>query len=327
MDGPAALILACALAAVCWLGLAGAILIRRLSARGRTRSGEHAAIADASAAPRMSSGPSWEAAGTRALLERGLRSGDSDDRIASIGVLGRLASEHEWAVDCLVEGLANWTETPERVAAHLDSLAPRVGERLVPLLGHPDDVVRFYAVRLLGRYRALAGRHVAALTRDSCPNVRAAALETLRETGSSDALRCALQLLDDDHPLVRAHASRTASRISGPAAARFVAPLLSDPSWWVRDAAREALVAAGPDVEDLMLPLLDDEDPARRSGAALVLQDVGTIDELARSGDRPGPLERILGAGGERLRAAAAARAESGQSLGGGGSSWVGTAS
>lgn len=67
MDGPAALILACALAAVCWLGLAGAILIRRLSARGRTRSGEHAAIADASAAERMSPRPSWEAAGTRAL--------------------------------------------------------------------------------------------------------------------------------------------------------------------------------------------------------------------------------------------------------------------
>ena len=265
--------------------------------------------------------PSWQNVATRSLLERGLRSGDSDDRIASIGVLGRLAPEHEWAVDCLVEGLANWIETPERVAAHLDALAPRVGERLVPLLGHRDDVVRFYAVRLLARYGSLARRHVPALTRDHCPNVRAAALETLRETGSSEALRCALQLLEDDHALVRANASRTASRISGIASARFIVPLLSDPSWWVRDAAREALVSAGPEVAALMLPLLDDEDSAQRADAALVLQDIGVVDELVRSGYRPERLERILGAGSGRLRAAAAARAASGRRLGNGGGS------
>jgi HEAT repeat protein len=260
---------------------------------------------------------SWEEAATRSLLERGLRSGRSDERVASISALGRLAPNHEWAVDGLIEGLANWTENPARVAAHLDGLAPRVGERLVPLLGHPDAVVRFYAVRLLAGYPALARRHAAALTRDSSPNVRAAALETLRQTGSSEALRYALQLLDDDQALVRAHASRTASRISGLASARFIAPLLSDTSWWVREAAREALAEVGPEVAGLMLPLLDDDDPARRSGAALVLQDIGAIDDLVQSGQRPESLERILGAGGGRLRAAANARAQLQQRLGG----------
>ena len=279
MDGPAALVLVCALAATCWLGLAAAIAAGRLRARQRARSASRVGVEDI-VSHRPPRAVSWEEAATRSLLERGLRSRRSDERVASISALGRLAPDHEWAVDGLIEGLANWTENPARVAAHLDSLAPRVGERLVPLLGHPDAVVRFYALRLLAGYPALARRHAAALTRDLSPNVRAAALETLRQTGSSEALRYALQLLDDDRALVRAHASRTASRISGLASARFIAPLLSDPSWWVREAAREALVEVGPEVASFMLPLLDHEDPARRSGAALVLQDIGAIDDL-----------------------------------------------
>ena len=316
MDGSAALILVCLLAGAAWLCLAAVILARRLHARGRALS-ERPASEAVGPSGRSRPLPSWGEAATRSLLERGLRSGESDNRVASIGALGRLARDHEWAVDCLVEGLANWIENPARVAAHLDDLAPRVGERLVPLLRHPDEVVRFYAVRLLARYGDLARRHAPALTADRSPNVRAAALETLRQTGSSEALRCALQLLEDDHALVRAHASKTASRISGLASARFIAPLLGDPSWWVRDAAREALVAAGPDVAVITLPLLDDDDSALRLGATLVLQDVGALDELMRNGERPERLERILAAGGARMRAAAAARAHAGQSLDG----------
>jgi hypothetical protein len=313
VDGSAALILVCVLAGAGWLGLAMAILARRACASGgavlRERTSE---VLDSVGGSRPV--PSWRESATRSLLERGLRSGESDNRVAAIGALGRLARDHEWALDCLVEGLADWIENPARVAAHLDGLAPRVGERLVPLVRHPDEVVRFYAVRLLGRYDDLARRHAPALTADPSPNVRAAALETLRQSGSSEALRCALRLLEDDHALVRAHASKTASRISGAASARFIAPLLADPSWWVRDAAREALVASGPDVAAIMLPLLDDDD-ALRTGASLVLQDVGAVDELVRSGERPERLERILAAGGARLRAAAAARAQSGQRL------------
>lgn len=328
MDGSAALVLVCALAGGSWLALAAAIPAARLRARNRAASAQSGTATGPDPRGGTRPCPSWSEAATRSLLERGLRSSEPDNRVASIGALGRLALHHEWAVDCLVEGLANWIENPARVAAHLDGLAPRVGDRLLPLLGHPDDVVRFYAVRLLGRYGALARRHTPALTRDPSPNVRAAALETLRQTGSSEALRCALQLLDDDHALVRAHASRTASRISGAASARFIAPLLADPSWWVRDAAREALVAVGPDVAAVMLPLLDDDDPARRTGATLVLQDVGVIDELVRTGDRPERLELILAAGSGRLRAAAGARARSGHRLGAlGGPRRIGAAS
>ena len=230
--------------------------------------------------------------------------------IAAITSLAGLATSHEWAVDGLIEALANELETPGRVAAELDRLAPRPGRRLVPLLEHPSDVVRFYAVRLLARYPERARRAVPDVTRDPSPNVRAAALETLRDCGSAEALRCALVLLRDPQPFVRAHAGRTAIAIAGRSVTTFVAPLLGDSSWWVREAARESLARIGPEVAVLVSPLLEHDDATIRAGAALVLQDVGVLDRLAQ--DRRGDsdeLERILGAGGPRLRRTTSERA------------------
>ena len=251
----------------------------------------------------------------RRVLILALRSGEPELRVASVAALGRLGVRHEWAIDGLIEALVQGEDDVVKVATQLDRLAPRPASRLVPLLGHPSSVVRFYAVRLLGRYGALAGRHVPALTADSSPNVRAAALETLRTAASGEALRCALRLLDDPNALVRAHASRTAAAIAPEAAAPFLVPLLADRSWWVREAAREGLVAAGREVTAAVSPALDSTDETMRSGAAIVLQDVGLVDELTRDED-PAQLDRILEAGGQRLRAAAGDRALRGLRLG-----------
>lgn len=258
---------------------------------------------------------------TRALLDRGLRDSERDVRVAAITSLAGLAQSHEWAVDGLIEALAGELETPGRVAAELDRLAPRPAHRLVPLLDHPSDVVRFYAVRLLARYPELARRHVPAVTRDRSPNVRAGALETLRDSGSAEALRCALVLLEDPQPFVRAHAARTAAAIAGPSAATFVTPLLGDASWWVREAVRESLARIGPDVASVVAPLLEGEDPAIRTGAALVLQDIGVLDSLAQGEELATArdttqLERIFDVGGPRLRRATSERAQRRVALG-----------
>lgn len=309
MDGPAALVLVCALAAACWLGLAAAIPASRLLARRRRR----VALAVGVVSDREDGtlvGPDGPT--TRALLERGLRNRDRDVRVAAITSLAGLAASHEWAVDGLIEALANELETPGRVAAELDRLAPRPARRLVPLLEHPSDVVRFYAVRLLARYPELARRHVPDVTGDQSPNVRAAALETLRDSGSAEALRCALVLLSDPQPFVRAHAGRTAIGIAGCSVATFVAPLLGDGSWWVREAARESLARIGPEAAVVVSPLLEHDDATIRAGAALVLQDVGVLDRLAQHGREAhdsDQLERILGAGGPRLRRTTSERA------------------
>ena len=321
MDGREALVLICAAASGIWLLLALGVLAGRVRGRHRRFAAPAPAeedwqiLGEGAEAP----GPGRRGDGdddARALLERGLRSDEPDVRVASITALGRLGHRHEWAVDGLIEALAGRVESPVRVVAQLDRLAPRPGRRLLPLLGHPEAVVRFYAVRLLARYPSLAHAHVPDLTRDRSPNVRAAALETLGTVASGEALRCSLQLLDDPHPLVRAHASRSAAAISGPTAAPFLVPLLADESWWVREAVRGALVAVGKGVAEAVLPALDSADTTLRSGAALVLQDVGLVDSLAGPDGDPNRLERILDAGGSRLRAAAAERAGRGMLLG-----------
>jgi hypothetical protein len=61
-------------------------------------------------------------------------------------------------------------------------------------------------------------------------------------------------------------------------------------------------------VATVVAPLVDAGDPALRRGAALVLQDVGAVDALMDGGEA-GALERIMDAGGGRLRRAAAERA------------------
>ena len=310
----ATLAVICAIACGGWLLLVSGVVV------GRLRS--DAGVDPGSDAPRSSDDsprpfvPEVDGEGaSRRLLEEGIRSADSDIRISAITTLGRLGQRHEWAVDALIEALTTGGE-PVRVAAQLDRLAPLLGDRLIPLLAHPSDLVRFCATRLVARYPALAEPHIPELTRDASPNVRAAALETLRTTRSAEALRCSLRLLDDPHPRVRANACRTAMAIGGPRAAPFLAMRLGDESWWVREAAREALVVAGADVVTVVLPLLEAEDPDLRHAAALVLQDVGALDDLLAQDAEHRDAKRILAASTRRLRDAAASRAQLGIRLG-----------
>jgi HEAT repeat protein len=298
-----------------WLLLAIGVLVGRLRPSQRMLAGSDPSYTPSDDPSRASVPWLGGEDATRSLLEQGARSPDRQVRISAITTLGRLGHRHEWAVDALIEALATGGE-PVRVAAQLDRLAPVAGARLIPLLGHPSDLVRFCATRLVVRYPALARRHLPALTHDRSPNVRAAALETLRASGSGEALRCSLRLLDDPSARVRAGACRAATAIGGTRAAPFLVTRLRDESWWVREAARDALVALGPDVAPFVLPLLEADDPTLRQGAALVLQDIGALDDLLAEDPGHEEAERILGAGSRRLREAAADRARRGLRLG-----------
>jgi hypothetical protein len=335
MDGRTSVAVACAVAGSAWALLGVAIVARRVRFARSTR--VPAEPAPVLLPPERAADYGWasddwaddpvlgpaevgriadaDAVEAGALLARALRSREPAVRRAAVAALGRLGDRHDWAVDGLIEALVEGRDTPARVAAELDRLAARVGARIVPLLGHPSSVVRFYAVRLLARHGDVGRRLASALVADPSANVRAAALETLRTVATGDALRSALRSLDDPHPHVRAHACRTACSISGTTAAPFVVPLLGDDSWWVRDAARKALVSSGGAVVSTVVPALGHEDANVRRGAALVLQDVGVVDELVSGGMDPGLLQRIFDAGGERLRAATAERARRGHAV------------
>ena len=224
---------------------------------------------------------------TRRILRRSLRSDDPAVRMASITALGRLAGRFEWAIDGLVEvlvrgrgrggqgGRPSWTGS-RRGPAH-------AFRRCSGIRAAPCASTRCGCSQATSPWPR---RHLPAMIEDRSANVRAAALESLCATSRRArrfAAHCGCSTTPS--PVVRAQASRTATAVAPLPAASFVVPLLVDPSWWVRKAAREGLVAAGRDVARCVAPALESDDAALSGGAALVMQDIGLVDDLVADDD------------------------------------------
>jgi HEAT repeat protein len=233
---------------------------------------------------------------------------DPDPRIATAAIrtLGDIGDE--WAIDLLVSALHNGNGPRSRIAAELERLAPVPGPKLMPLLRDPKPAVRFWGATLLGPYPEFGESSLIALTWDSDPNVRAAAVETLGSRSGSAVGSAVLACLGDSEWFVRVHAARAAGHVLGPAAAPTITSLLADELWWVRTAAKDALRGLGTEAVPSLLSVLAHDDPFARNGAAEVLQDVGFVDFLALDNPSSPLLERIYAAGGEKLREAAEAR-------------------
>jgi HEAT repeat protein len=243
------------------------------------------------------------------LARAAIRSDDPELRYAAVTALGLLAPREDWALDLLIEALAEGHERAGRISAALDLAAPHAGPRLVPLLGHPSAVVRFWTVRLLGRYPALR-RRVDALHDDPSPQVRAAVLETLRRTaggpGDLVALRRALAHFDDG-PTVRLRAVEATAALGSGAIAPVLLPRLGDRSWHVRAAAEAGLVGLGSPGVVAAADALGAAEPEVRRNAARVLQDTGVVDGLLAEGETA-LAERVFAAADPRMRETAMSR-------------------
>jgi HEAT repeat protein len=261
---------------------------RRVAALGRLASAHHPAV------PRL----------IRPLLE------DPDAALSSatIRVLGDLGDD--WAIDNLISALKSGHGPRSRIATELERLAPAPGPRLIPLLRNRNALVRFWGATLLRPYPDLAGEQLVVLTWDADANVRAAAAETLGARSGPEVGTALLACLEDAEWPVRVHAARAVGEVVGAVAAPTIARLLADDVWWVRAAAKDALRPLGLDAVPSLLSVLTYEDPAARTGAAEVLQDIGFVDYLVLHDPQSRVLKRIYAAGGWRFRAAAEARAE-----------------
>ena len=277
-------------------------LVRRVSRRPRTEWGKWRRVA---ALVRLEQ--AHHAAVPRLILPV---LADADRRIATAAIrtLGDIGDE--WAIDLLISTLRSGHGPRSRTAAELERLAPAPGPKLVPVLRDSNPAVRFWAATLLGPYPELGESSLIALTWDSDPNVRAAAVETLGSRSGAAVGAATLASLGDPEWFVRVHAARAAGHVLGAAAAPTITRLLADELWWVRTAAKDALRGLGTEAVPSLLSVLTHEDPFARNGAAEVLQDVGFVDFLALDNPNSPLLERIYAAGGEKLRKAAEERAE-----------------
>jgi HEAT repeat protein len=149
--------------------------------------------------------------------------------------------------------------------------SPRGVRPLLRVLGDPSPIVRYGAVRALGRIsgKNVAGPLALVLVSDSDEQVRAEAAKALAQLEVEDPIFVSMLLsgLKDPSPLVRGPVARLLGRLED---ARVVAPLiaaLGDAHWKVRRNAENALVSMGPDAVPTLLEAL----PSARGDALLVL--------------------------------------------------------
>ena len=210
------------------------------------------------------------------LLERGLLA-DEDVAAATASILGGLGSET--AARLLAAAIADSNVPDSRLAAHLDSF-PRDIPHLVQALA-TDAVAarRYWGVSLLSRYvdRADVRRQLCNAADDRNPNVRAAVAEALG-AAPADGLEELDALVRDDAWFVRVRAARALGARRSPTLGEAVAPLLADESWWVRAAAKDALVSLGQEAAVAVLPSLHSADEFARNGAVEVLERIGNVD-------------------------------------------------
>jgi HEAT repeat protein len=243
------------------------------------------------------------------LLGQAVADPDSEIVGAALAILGRIPDMK--AADILINALKSQQYSASRIATYLDQFPLPIPAQLRPLLHHPDATVRYWGVTLLASPRNVTGLEsdIAALTADSAPLVRRAAIAGLAQVNPAEAVKAATPLLVDAVWYVRAYAARAIGEAADPELAPAVTPLLADREWWVRTAAKEALQRMGTEVWSALVPYLDHPDTFARNGAAEVLQNIGILDSLIvleAATARPSAakiemLRKIASAGGTRM--------------------------
>ncbi len=213
------------------------------------------------------------------LLEKLLADEDEEIVGAAVPLLGHFPNRR--AAELLIELLVEERYPASRIATQLDRFPLRIPGELLPLLGAPAPIARFWGVTLLSRYGdepQMAAR-LAALARDEDARVRKAVAAALGRLAAASEAPVVAALLEDDNWFVRAHAARAMAEMRETALASRLVPLLADREWWVRLAAKESLEAMGPDVIPVLLSTLDHPDRFARNSGAEVLQNLGFLDQ------------------------------------------------
>jgi HEAT repeat protein len=217
------------------------------------------------------------------LVER-LRDPHEDPRtvkIAAASALGEIRSPD--AVPLLIKEL----ETLDEWAS------PRLAEVLVsygstavqPLLRALDDEAhtnaRVWAAQVLGRTgdQTAIGSLIARL-RDRSEHVRMSVAEALGRLGNPRAVNDLVQVtLTDPVPSVRAEAARSIGILGEESAVHSLINLLSDPDYWTRIRAIEAIEMIAPKDPTALDTALRDASPEVRSRAAIALQRIGFLEK------------------------------------------------
>lgn len=170
------------------------------------------------------------------LLER-----DEDVAYFSMLALGHIKSAE--SAKALLGAIKNRVFSGYKVASILETFPPDIAQELIRATQDPDPVLRFWAIKLLSRFKAgqYAGE-ISRLTRDELPDIRAAACEGLGDIGQESARKDVKVCLRDPEWFVRIHAAKSLEKIFGADSVPELIDSLGDDNWFVQEGIKKVLM-------------------------------------------------------------------------------------
>jgi uncharacterized membrane protein len=181
------------------------------------------------------------APGALPILKEGIASKDEDISYFSMLALGKIQTPESAAA--LLGFLPYHAFSGYKIVSILDKFPPWVVDETLKVLGHRDPFVRFWAIKLLIKFKpAVHADTIIQFTRDPSADVRAASCECLGELGNLQAKEALRACLEDEAWFVRMHAVRSLHKLLGSACLAEVIGLISDQSWLVKESVKQVMV-------------------------------------------------------------------------------------
>lgn len=212
-------------------------------------SGKAAGLEKIATSPR---GPKWqriraivslgyaEDADADGLLKEALLDKDADVSYYAMLSLAQLKTKE--AARILLEHLPRKQANARKIASCLENFPPSVVDELIQASYSNNGSVRFWALRIMGRYKdARSLQRAIELAQDGNPEVRASSCECLGALGDARAKTILLERLNDTAWFVRLHAVRALHKIAGAEALEPIEPLRADKHWFIRNAVERIM--------------------------------------------------------------------------------------
>ncbi len=179
---------------------------------------------------------------TLGILKDSLFDKDAEVSYFSMLALARIKTRQSAAI--LLDFLGKHASSGYKIVSLLESFPPSVVDEIIRLTESPDPKVRFWAIKLLSKFKPKGERQrIADLTEDPSPDVRASACECLGILGEKEAKAVLMKCLQDKIWFVRMQAVRALSKIAGGECFPELLKLMSkDSSPFVKESVKNAII-------------------------------------------------------------------------------------
>lgn len=216
------------------------------------------------------------------ILKQTMLEPDEDISYFSIVALGHIKSAD--SARALLSAIKNRALSGYKVASILETFPPDIANELIAAAQDPDPLLRFWAVRLLSRFKAKRYAYeISRLTQDSSPDIRAAACECLGEIAEKEAAGAIRRCLADPVWYVRIHAIKALEKLSGTDFIPEAAGLLEDPDWFVQENIKRIVIKGIENFLPRIQDLLKTGNQRIRNFCLEVLEVSGYTDKILRA--------------------------------------------